>query len=170
MEIPIIYSTITGNAFKLAEAIKDDVKDAVGPYNIRWFDIVKVNLEEVETIILVYWCNRGTCDDDTIDFIKRLKNKKIVILGTLGANMESKHAKDVYERVNDLVKENNILLGHYLCRGAIDLNRTRKKLLLPESERGHLTQERFERQKESLGHPNKLELDMAKEFIRNLNL
>ena len=170
MEIPIIYSTITGNAFKLAEAIKDDVKDAVGPYNIRWFDIVRVNLEEVETIILVYWCNRGTCDADTIDFIKKLKNKKIVILGTLGAKMESKHAKDVYERVNDLVKENNILLGHYLCQGAIDINRTRKKLLLPESERGHFTKESFERQKESLGHPNKQELDMAKEFIRNLNL
>ena len=36
--IPIIFSTITGNAFKLAEAASEAVPDHVGPYNIRYIN------------------------------------------------------------------------------------------------------------------------------------
>lgn len=36
--IPIIFSTITGNAFKLAEAASEAVPNHVGPYNIRYIN------------------------------------------------------------------------------------------------------------------------------------
>ena len=76
------------------------------------------------------------------------------------------YAADVTERVKALASENNTLLGHFLCQGSIDLNRTAQRLKIPEGEKGHLSQERFERQKLSLGHPDEKDLADAREAVR----
>lgn len=163
---PIIFSTITGNAFKLASVAAANTKDAIGPYNISY--ITDEVIEKFDTFVLVYWCNRGTADNETISLIKRMKNKKIVIMGTLGASMESDHAKKVLQNVENLVKEENTLLGNFLCRGAIDLNRTKRKLLIPEGMPGHMTLEKFAKQQESQNHPDDNDLANAKKFIEEV--
>ena len=162
--IPIIFSTITGNAYKLAAAVAEVVPDHVGPYNIRYVNDEVI--ERFDTFILSYWCNHGTADDDTIALIQRMQGKRLILIGTLGAARESKHGQDVYRRVCELANENNVLLGHYLCRGSIDLRRTARRLRIPEGQKGHLSLERFERQKESLGDPNEQELEAAREAVR----
>lgn len=73
--IPIIFSTITGNAYKLAAAIADAVPDHVGPYNIRYVNDEVI--ERFDTFILSYWCNHGTADDDTIALIQRMQGKRL---------------------------------------------------------------------------------------------
>ncbi|MDE5715237.1 MAG: flavodoxin family protein [Anaeroplasmataceae bacterium] len=166
MRIPIIFSTITGNAFRIADAIKEEVPNSIGPYNITYIN--EDVIHRFHTFVLVYWCNHGTTDDDTIELISKMKNKKILILGTLGASMESEHAKKVYQNVSNLVSEHNILLGNFLCRGAIDLNRTQQRLSIPEGEKGHLSLARFEKQKESLGYPNATDYQNAKEFVKEI--
>ncbi|MBQ9764779.1 MAG: hypothetical protein IJW18_01115 [Lachnospiraceae bacterium] len=162
--IPIIFSTITGNAFRLASAVADIVPDHVGPYNISYIN--DEVLEKFDTFILSYWCNHGTADDDTIALIRRMKGKNLIVIGTLGAAVDSKHASDVAERVWALASEENTLLGHFLCRGSIDLRRTARRLSIPEGEKGHLSQERFEKQKLSLGHPNEEDLKNAQEAVK----
>ena len=67
--------------------------------------------------------------------------------------------------MNELVSKQNRLVGHYLCRGSIDLKRTARKLRIPEGVKGHLSPERFERQKESLGHPDSAELEGVKTAV-----
>ena len=166
MRIPIIFSTITGNAFRLADAIKEEVPNHVGPYNITYINDEVIR--RFDAFVLVYWCNHGTADDDTIELISKMKNKKILILGTLGASMESDHARKVYQNVCNLINENNVLLGNFLCRGAIDLNRTRQRLSIPEGEKGHLSLERFERQKESLGYPNETDYQNARAYVKDI--
>lgn len=162
--IPIIFSTITGNAFKLAEAVAEVVPDHIGPYNIRY--ITDEMIDKHETFILSYWCRRGSADDDSIELIRKLKNKKLIVIGTLGVARDSKHADDVRQRVSALVSEDNILLGHFLCQGSIDLKRTAQRLNIPEGQKGHLSQERFEKQKLSQGHPDATDLKDAKEAVR----
>ena len=56
--IPIIFSTITGNAYKLAAAIADAVPDNVVPYNIRYVNDEVI--ERLDTYILSNWCNNCT--------------------------------------------------------------------------------------------------------------
>lgn len=169
-KIAIIFSTITGNAFRLAEAAAAVTPNHVGPYNIRYVNQEVIDL--FDTFVLSYWCNHGTADDDTIDLIHRMQGKKIIIIGTLGAARDSAHAQKVCENVENLVRENNQLIGHYLCRGSIDLNRTARRLRIPEGQKGHLSPERFEKQKESLGHPDAQELtqlqDKMKVFLQKL--
>lgn len=161
--IPLIFSTITGNAFKLAAAAAEVVPDHCGPYNIRYITDEVVDM--FDTFIISYWCNHGTADDDTIALLSRMRDKNIIIIGTLGAARDSKHGEDVFRNVNELVSKQNRLVGHYLCRGSIDLKRTARKLRIPEGVKGHLSPERFERQKESLGHPDSAELEGVKTAV-----
>lgn len=166
--VPIIFSTITGNAYKLAAAAAEAVPDHVGPYNIRY--ITDEVIDKFNTFVLSYWCNHGTADDDTIDLISRMRGKNLIVIGSLGVSVDTAHAAKVCENVIALASEHNNLLGHYLCRGSIDLKRTFARTRIPEGQKGHLSMERFEKQKLSLGHPNEEELEGSRaavaEFLR----
>lgn len=157
--IPIIFSTITGNAFKLAEAAAGVIPNHCGPYNIRYINDEVI--ERFDTFVLTYWCDKGSADPDTIALINRMKNKKLIIIGSLGVARDTKHYRDVCARVEVLASKENILVGHFLCQGAIDLCRTEKKL-----REGKITAEHFEKQKLSAGHPDKQDLEDAKEAVR----
>lgn len=161
--VPIIFSTITGNAYKLAVAAAEAVPDHVGPYNIRY--ITDEVIDKFDTFVLSYWCNHGTADDDTIDLIARMHGKKLIVIGSLGVATDTAHAAKVCENVTALASDHNILLGHYLCRGSIDLRRTFARTRIPEGQKGHLSLERFEKQKLSLGHPNAEELNGARTAV-----
>lgn len=161
----IIFSTITGNGYKLAcAAAKGMDYDYLGPYNIRYINDEVI--EKFDTFIICYWCNHGTADDDTIELINKLKNKNLIVLGTLGVSPDTPHGKSVSERVIELASKNNHLLAHYLCQGSIDLKRTFERTKIPEGQKGHLSMERFERQKLSLNHPNQEDLEGAEEVVR----
>lgn len=162
--IPIIFSTITGNAFKLAEAVAEVVPEHCGPYNIRYINDEVI--ERFDTFILSYWCDKGSADPDTIELIGKLHGKKLIVIGSLGVDRDTKHYQAVCRNVIELASRDNTLLGHFLCQGAIDLRRTAKKL-----REGKLTAERFEKQKLSQGHPDAQDLADAKaavsEFLKN---
>ena len=89
--VAIVFSTITGNAFRLAETAAQVIPDHVGPYNIRYVN--REMIDKFDTFVLSYWCNHGTADDDTIALLEHMQGKKIIIIGTLGAARESASAR-----------------------------------------------------------------------------
>ena len=94
-----------------------------------------------------------------------MHGKKLIVIGTLGVSVDTAHAAKVCANVIALASKHNTLLGHYLCRGSIDLKRTFARTRIPEGQKGHLSMERFEKQKQSLGHPNAEELDAARAAV-----
>jgi hypothetical protein len=118
------------------------------------------------TLILTYWCNLGSADAATIELIGRLKNKNLILLGSLGAPADGKHAEKVRERVESLAKKDNILLEHYLCQGSIDLARSERKRAIAEGSPLHLDEKGFARHLESQGHPDDKELAAAADAVR----
>lgn len=160
--ILVIFSTITGNGYKLAEAAASVIDERAGPYNIRYINDEVI--DKFDTFVITYWCDKGTADGDVVDLIEKMKNKNIIIMGTLGADINSPHAERVCRRVEGLVQKNNNLVGHFLCRGSIDLVRTEQKMKLPQGQKGHMTPERFLKQVHSLCHPNAYDLCEAAAF------
>ena len=118
----IIFSTITGNAFRLAEAAASVLPEHAGPYNIRYVNDEVI--DTFDTFVLAYWCDKGSADPDTIALLRRLHGKRIVVIGSLGVAPDTRHGRDVFARVSALVAENNTLLGHYLCQGAARSHRS----------------------------------------------
>lgn len=160
--ISVIFSTVTGNGYKLAEAAASVIDDKAGPYNIRY--VTDEVIDADDTFVITYWCDKGTADGDVVHLIEKMKNKNIILLGTLGADINSPHAKHVCENVEKLVQKSNNLIGHFLCRGSIDLVRSAQKLRLPEGQRGHMTPDRFMNSIRSLYHPNDYDLYEAAAF------
>lgn len=160
--VAVIFSTITGNGYKLAEAAASVVDEKVGPYNITYVNDEVI--EKFDTFIITYWCDKGSADPDVINLLNKMEGKNIIILGTLGADINTAHAKKVCKNVEELVAKQNNCIGHFLCRGSIDLMRTIRKMNIPEGEKGRLTPERFRNQIFSLNHPNEFDLYEAKVF------
>ena len=158
--IPIVFSTITGNGFKLAEAAAQVIPEHCGPYNIRY--ITDEVIDMFDAFVLTYWCDKGSADPDTIALLERMHGKKIIIAGSLGADVNTPHYQQVCKNVEALVNKDNILLGHFLCQGSIDLRRTGKKL-----REGKLTPERFEKHKLSQGHPDEKDLSDLREAVKS---
>ncbi len=164
--IAVIFSTITGNGYKLAEAAASVVDNKVGPYNIAY--ITDEVIEKFDTFIITYWCDKGNADADVKNLIAKMKDKNIIILGTIGVEANSPYALSTAKRVEELVSEQNNLLGHFLCRGSIDLMRTVQKLKIPEGERGRLSPEMFQSYIQSAGHPTAYDLHKAADFTAKI--
>ena len=173
-KIPIIFSTVTGNAVKLANAAAE-VCEHIGPYNINYILnpgqgslslIAEDIISKYDTLILVYWCDLGSADADTIRLIGKLKGKKLIILGTLGAAADSAHADKVRERVEALASAENKVVAHYLCQGSIDLARSKRKLTIPAGQFGHLNEEGFKRHLGTQEHPTAEEIDGARAAVK----
>ena len=156
---PIIFSTITGNSFKLAEAASEVIAEHCGPYNISY--ITDEVIDMFDTFVLTYWCDKGSADPYTKALLEKMHGKKIIILGSLGADVNSPYYQQVCQNVEALVKKQNTLAGHFLCQGSIDLRRTGKKL-----KEGNLSLERFEKQKLSQGHPDEKDLAALKKAVK----
>lgn len=115
MKTLIIYSSLTGNTKKIAEAIVGSLEDGelisadqFHPSMVDHFDYFMAG----------YWINQGDCDSKTLEILQHLKGKKIALFGTLGAKKESEYYTMIKQRVEEHVKEAH-LLGHFLCQGSV---------------------------------------------------
>lgn len=109
MKTLIAYSTISGNTKAVCEKIYEALNIEKEIVNIK--DIKNITIDDFENIILGFWCDKGTMDKNSLEFLANLKNKNLYFLGTLGARPESDHWKSVEENAIKLCSENNNLAG-----------------------------------------------------------
>lgn len=160
MNCRVLYSTLTGNALKLATAAVESVGGAISPINLQ--TVTTEDLADADVLIICYWCNRGATDSLTSSLLGRLQGKRIIMLGTLGAYPDSPHGQQVLQRVRDLVEAQNMLLENFLCQGKIDPARTERRLLIPPGQPHHLDAAGYQRHLESRQHPDEADLLRAK--------
>ena len=77
----IIYSSKTGNTKKLAEAIYNTLPQNKCDY---YGTVDKIDDVLSNVIYIGFWTEKGNADHLTIDFLNKLKNKKIFLFGTAG--------------------------------------------------------------------------------------
>jgi flavodoxin len=170
----IVYSTRTGNTEKVARGVYDALTaernssdgnsglvqlapatDAPDPSKYDW-------------IILAFWVNRGTADDDTLAYLKRIERKPVGFIATLGAYPNSEHAATVSERVANLVSERNRLLGSFLCQGRVDPRLTEKFKSFPPDHPHAMTPERAKRHRDAASHPDDQDIANAVQACREM--
>ena len=116
MKAAVVYSTLTGNTKKVAEAFCAglgegaacfDVKDAPDPAS---YDLVAVG----------FWVDRGHPDQRAMDYMKRIAGKKVFSLFTLGAKPTSAHAYACAYTAASYYGAGCEPIGTWFCQGAID--------------------------------------------------
>lgn len=164
MKTLVAYSTKTGNTKKVAEAINEVIDGS----EIKNID--DINNLDYDLVIVGAWIDKGTANKEAIDFIEKLENKKVAFFFTLGAYPDSDHAKDCVKRIEELfIKNNNELIGHYLCQGAVDpkLIEFMKKQFPVDHPHGP-NPERIKRWTDASTHPNLEDLENAKSKFKSI--
>lgn len=163
-KILITYSTKTGNTKKVAEAISGlntniDLKDISDVINLDY-----------DLIVVGTWIDKGTADAKALKFIESLNSKKVAFFFTLGAYPDSQHATDCAKNITELFeKNNNTVVGHYHCQGAIDpqLIEFMKKSFGADHPHGP-NPERIKRWNDASTHPDENDLINAKKAFEEI--
>ena len=156
----IVCSSKTGNTNKIAEAIFD-----ILPESRELFSVEDApSPDSYDFIAIGFWVDRGAADGKAQQYMKRIKEKKVGIFGTLGAYPNSIHAREVLSSVRELL-DGNDLLGEFICQGKIDPNILDK---MPKNGVHTMTPERKTRIDEAKKHPNETDCRYAQNAFREM--
>ena len=79
MKTLIVYSTISGNTKSVCERVYGALNTEKKIVNVK--DINNLKVDNYDNIIIGFWCDKGTMDKDSIDFLKTLNNKIYILWG-----------------------------------------------------------------------------------------
>lgn len=154
MKIGCIYSSKTGNTQMVMEAVHEIMPQGTQLHAIE----SAPSAEEFDLIILGFWVDKGTADAKTLKYIETIKNKKVALLGTLGAFPDSDHGRGVIVNVTKELGDNEVVES-FLCQGKIDPKLLEAMAKIPGHE---MTEERRARIEEAKKHPNDEDLENAR--------
>ena len=76
----ILFSSLTGNTKKLADAIHKTL-----PQNdCEYFGAIKTPVPSSELLYIGFWTDKGNADNETLTLLSTLKNRRIFLFGTAG--------------------------------------------------------------------------------------
>ena len=164
MKAAVVYSTLTGNTRKVAEAFCAglgegaelfDVKDAPDPAG---YDLVAVG----------FWVDRGHPDQKSMDFMKKVTGKKVFSLFTLGAKPRTAHAFKCAYTSASYWGEGCEQIGSWHCQGAIDPKLIEQMRRMPRTPGNPhaATPETEARWAAAASHPDAEDLEAAKEAAK----
>ena len=163
----IIYSSLTGNTAKVANAIADEI----GCKSVS-FSEFKGNLDEFDFVGVGFFVDKGGADTKFSKFYnENIKNKKVGVFMTLGAEPQSEHAKKSLQKVEDeLIANGCEVLCDFACQGAIDpkLIEMMRKMAQKGNSPHPITPEREARWKEAASHPDENDLANAKKAFEKI--
>ncbi len=159
----VIYSSKTGNTKKVAEAIYESIP------NGEILSVDEVNHLNYENIIIGGWIDKGTFDEKALKILREIKNKNVAYFFTLGASIESDHAKYCATNIEEeIISKGNRLLGSFMSQGKIDPKLISALINLPKEHKMYPSKERMERWEAAKDHPNEEDLERVKRVFSEI--
>ncbi|MBR1761636.1 MAG: flavodoxin [Schwartzia sp.] len=153
----VVYSSVTGNTKKVAEAFCEAVggtlaavEDAKMP---EGFDAVAVG----------YWLWRGGPDPKTAAYLSKLSGVNVALFETHAAENRSEHSVTAFARAAACLGKNCRVLNVFECQGQVP-EQVREKRAKLEAEKSKDPHAKAQGWKTSVGHPGEADLAAAKEF------
>lgn len=163
----ILYSSITGNTKKLADAIHEELPHVAF---MKTQDFIEDRIHDYDIFYIGYWVDKGNVDPVTQKVLQMMKDKIIVFFGTLGAGENTGYYSMVKQRVESNAMDNQII-GHFLCQGAVNdaVIQRYQKMIIDHPDDEHMKQQ-LENYEKGKSHPDEQDLINVKEFIKNLSI
>jgi flavodoxin len=156
MKSLVVYSSITGNTKKLAEAVFEALPDEKEIFELgeapepAAYDLVAVG----------FWFKSGKPNPETMEFLPKLSGKSTFIFATHGAPVEYDHVAKGLEEAKGATGGAKIL-GSFSCMGAVNPTILEKVRSMPE-ERQPLW---ISRAGEAVGHPDESDIQNLTEAV-----
>lgn len=109
----IVYSSLTGNTKKLADAVCRmlSAEDSV------YFGAPDAKALKAGRMYIGFWTDKGGCDAKLADFLGTIQDKEIFLFGTAGFGGEEEYFLKIIENVKEKLDKSNVIIGHYMCQG-----------------------------------------------------
>ena len=159
----IIYSSKTGNTKKLAETIYDTLPKNECDY---YGEVNKINEELSDMIYIGFWTEKGNADSLTLEFLKKLKNKKIFLFGTAGYGKSEKYFDGIINKVKENIDSSNTIIGTFMCQGKMPLSvRERYEKMREQNSISFNIDDLIANFDKALSHPDEDDLKTLEEII-----
>lgn len=166
MNIAVVYSSVTGNTEKVAEAIKNAV--AASGENVTYFGKPQSGIE-ADVYFIGSWTDKGTCSAETAEMLKETNGKKIAYFGTAGFGGEQSYFDALSSRALSLLPEGNEVLGSYFCQGKMPMSVRERYVKMitahPDDKKLQVSLDNFDA---ALTHPDEEDLKKAAEWAKNI--
>ncbi len=166
MKTLVIYSSLTGNTKKVAEAMAEVMPECT----VLPVEEAPASVQEYDLVAVGYWVDKGMPDGKTRSWLGGVENARLAFFGTLGAWPDSDHAKECMAHGEKLALEperGNTVLGSWLCQGRID-PRILEVMAKMAGNIHPMTEERRARIAEAAKHPDDDDCRHAQDFIRRM--
>lgn len=161
----VVYSSLTGNTKKIAEAIFQVLPEGSDIYPVETAPLP----DNYEKVAIGYWADKGTADQKAMDYMKKVTNAQVFVFSTLGAYPDSEHAQQVLNRGAALLGDGCIVLGKFICHGKLSEELMERAKNRPADHPHAPTPERLKRWADASTHPDEQDClnvqKMVKEFI-----
>ena len=159
----IVYSSLSGNTRKVAEAIAEVAEDGELISVKEFQPSMRVNFD---LFYVGYWVDKGDCDAASLHMLEQLKDCKIILFGTLGAA----ECTDYYDRVKASVEAHAAhchILGHFLCQGAVsEAVIERYRGMAAEHPEDEHRRQQLANHENGKSHPDEQDLANARAFVK----
>ena len=116
MKVQIIYSSLSGCTKRVAESIYNGL--AVEEKSIHNLADGEPTIDG-DIILLGYWTDRAAPNKEMKEFMSKVSGKAVGMFCTLAYYADSAHARESLVNGINLVKDNNEIIGGYVCNGTI---------------------------------------------------
>lgn len=163
MRILIVYSSLTGNTRKVAEAVYAVLGSEADLFPVE----TAPPADAYDFVAVGFWVDKGTADHKAQEYLKTIRGKEVALFATLGAYPDSEHAAASLKNAAALLGDGNHLAGTFICQGKIDPRLIEQFKKTPGNHPHVVTPERLERYKEAAKHPDDNDLQTAQAvFVR----
>lgn len=166
MKTLVLYSSLTGNTKKVAEAVAQVLPDC----ELHPLDDAPASLDGYGLVAVGWWAAKGLPDVKTREWLKTVKDARLAFFGTLGARPDSPHARDCMVKAEELAlfpERGNTVFGTWMCQGRIDdkVYEVMKRLDLEVHRDMLKDSSRFD---EAAKHPDEADLLSAQLFFQGI--
>ncbi len=164
MKAAVVYSTLTGNTKKVAEAFCAGLGTGTELFDVK----DAPDMAAYDLVVMGFWVDRGHPDQKSMDFMKKVTGKKVFSLFTLGAKPRTAHAFKCAYTSASYWGEGCEQIGSWHCQGAIDpklIEQMRRMPKVPGNPHA-ATPETEARWAAAASHPDAEDLEAAKEAAK----
>ena len=159
MRYAIVYSSKTGNTALLAQALRQVLPEA----DCLYFGPPDPKALAADTLYVGFWTDKGSCDQESGQFLSTLTHQKVFLFGTAGFGGAPAYFEQILDRVRTHLGQQVQVIGTYMCQGKMPQAVRSRYEAMEDSPRRAALLENFDR---ALSHPDAGDLDRLQAAVQ----
>ena len=165
MTYMIVYSSNTGNTEMIAKAIKDAMdKNSC----IYYGKPDGTQTQDADIVFVGFWVLKGSCAEETKNYLRTLENKKIFLFGTAGFGGSGEYFESILTDVKGYISDSNKVVDSFMCQGKMlhNVYERYQKLLEEQPENANVIN-MINNYEKALSHPDIHDIASVKVLVRS---